>query len=389
MKFHKFLGTWAAGISALSLLVGVFATQALAQDEDEAIEEIIVEGSLRSLPTQDVGSVFGFDKTLLETPRSASTISSDQIARFDIVDIDELVALAPGTYTQSFFGVAGSLDVRGTPGETYFRGMRRLDNPGNYPTPLGATDRVDIVRGPATPIYGPAKIGGYLNFVPKSARAQNGAYLDEPEGRLGFTAGSWNMSVLTAEVGGPGALGGQDFGYYLYGMVEDSGSYYQNSSTSQTLLQGSFDVDVNDKLRMQFGGMYHDYDGNQNAGWNRLTQDLIDTGTYLTGTAQPLDTNGDGSISHQEFDAANDFDPNDGDGDLFAPFVFRPELVTVADLDSLQALENVGTAILDGSQTLVAADDTLENLGSNALFRHHLHDGQRLGVQESAFLRVL
>ncbi len=163
MKFYKILSTWAAGIAALSLLIGAFGSTALAQD-DEEIEEIIVEGSLRSLPTQDVGSVFGFDKTLLETPRSASTISSDQIERFDINDIDELIALAPGTFTQSFFGVAGSLDIRGTPGETYFRGVRRLDNPGNYPTPIGASDRIDIVRGPASPIFGPSKIGGYMNF---------------------------------------------------------------------------------------------------------------------------------------------------------------------------------------------------------------------------------
>lgn len=360
MKFHKILGTWAASISALSLIIGAFATQALAQ-EDEEIEEIVVEGSLRSLPTQDVGSVFGFDKTLLETPRSASTISSEQIDRFDINDIDELIALAPGTYTQSFFGVAGSLDVRGTPGEAYFRGVRRLDNPGNYPTPIGASDRIDIVRGPASPIYGPAKIGGYLNFVPKSARAESGAYLDAPEGRMSLTVGSWDKSILTAEVGGPGALGNQDFGYYLYGMVEDSGSYYENSSTDQTLIQASFDVDFNSNLRVQFGGMYHDYNGNQIAGWNRLTQDLIDTGTYITGTAQPLDTDGDGSISHSEYYAADDFDDTDGDGAFFAPFIVPASSVTPADLDSLSALENVGTATLDGSQVLVAADDTLQN----------------------------
>ena len=180
MKSYRFLNTWMAGIGALSILLGAFASQALAQ-EDEEIEEIIVEGSLRSLPTQDVGSVFGFDKNLLETPRSASTVSSEQIQRFGIADIDDFVALAPGTFTQSFFGTSG-LDVRGTAGETYFRGVRRLDNPGNYPTPIGASDRVDIVRGPASPIYGPSKIGGYLNFVPKSARADSGQYLDVPEG---------------------------------------------------------------------------------------------------------------------------------------------------------------------------------------------------------------
>ncbi|MFB0970241.1 MAG: Plug domain-containing protein, partial [Pseudomonadales bacterium] len=113
----------------------------------EEMEEIVVVGDLGSLPGENVKSVFGFNKSLLETPRSASTVSSEQMERFNMGDIDELIVLAPGTFTQSFFGVAGGLDVRGTPGETYFRGDRRLDNPGNYPTPIGASDRVDIVRG--------------------------------------------------------------------------------------------------------------------------------------------------------------------------------------------------------------------------------------------------
>ncbi|MEM7366599.1 MAG: TonB-dependent receptor [Pseudomonadota bacterium] len=282
--------------------------------------------------------------------------------------------MAPGSFTQSFFGVAGSLDVRGTPGETYFRGIRRLDNPGNYPTPIGAADRIDIVRGPASPIFGPSKIGGYLNFEPKSARADGGQYLTESEGEISFTTGKWDKSVLTAEVGGPATLGGRDFGYYLYAELEDSGSYYDNSATEQTLIQASFDMDVNDKLRLQWGGMYHDYTGNQVAGWNRLTQNLIDNGTYITGTPVPLDTNGDGSISHQEFDT-------DGDGFTnLNPFRFDfldnltpsgslapgdPE--TLADLQvligdtSLLQLQNVGVTRIDGSDVIVAPDDTLEN----------------------------
>ena len=177
------------------------SSQAFAQEETEVkekdVEKIQVTGSLGSLPGQDVESVFGFGKSILETPRSASTISQEQMERFNVSDIDELVAFAPGTFTQSFFGVAGSLDVRGTPGETYFRGVKRLDNPGNYPTPIGASSRIDIVRGPASPIYGPSKIGGYLNFNPKSARASSGQYLDAPTGALSYTTGSWNKSILT------------------------------------------------------------------------------------------------------------------------------------------------------------------------------------------------
>lgn len=340
----------------LSLMV---SSQVLAQEtttEEESVERIQVTGSLGSLPGQDVEAVFGFGKSILETPRSASTISDEQLERFSVSDIDELVAFAPGTFTQSFFGVAGSLDVRGTPGETYFRGVKRLDNPGNYPTPIGASSRIDIVRGPASPIYGPSKIGGYLNFNPKSARASGGQYLDGNTGGFSYTTGSWDKSILTAEVGGPTSISGKQAGFYLYGEVENSGSYYENTSTDQTILQGSFNIDITDNLRIETGGMYHDYDGNQVAGWNRLTQDLIDNGTYITGDAQPLDTDGDGSISHQEYDAV---------GHLINPFFFTPfaplDQITAADFAPEQGLVNVGTTKLDGSQVLVAADDTLEN----------------------------
>ena len=364
-------------VSEIAFLATLFcASGASAQEPESAaapLEELVVIGDLGSLPDEDVQSVFGFGKSLLHTPRSASTVSEEMMARFDMRDIDELIAVAPGSFTQSFFGVAGSLDIRGTPGETYFRGVRRLDNPGNYPTPIGASDRIDIVRGPASPIYGPAKIGGYLNFNPKSARVEEtGGYIDETTGAVSLGTGSWDKRILAAEVGGPARLGDRGFGYYLYSEFEDSGSYYRNSSLDQTLLQASFDADAGERLHLQFGGMYHEYAGNENAGWNRLTQELVDHGIYVTGQPLPLDIDGDGLISHREFDVDGDgftdlnpfvaglvpggieaLDPGvSGDGvcSIGATSVFgcRPELMR---------LVNVGQAILDGSQVLVGPDD--------------------------------
>ncbi len=127
----------------------------------------ITADRLQVLPTQPIESVFGFGKNAYETPRALTSISNEMLDKVIITEIDDLVALTPGSFTQSFFGVAGSLDVRGTPGENYFRGVKRIDNPGNYPQAIGASDRIDVVRGPASPIYGPSKIGGYLNFVPE------------------------------------------------------------------------------------------------------------------------------------------------------------------------------------------------------------------------------
>ena len=353
-----------------ALLSAVTAVVPTALAEEEVMEEVVVTGDLNSLPGEDVKSIFGFNKSILETPRSVSTVSEELMDRMNMQDIDELVTVSPGSFTQSFFGVAGGLDVRGTPGETYFRGIRRLDNPGNYPTPIGASDRVDIVRGPASPIYGPSKIGGYLNFNPKSARIEEtGAYIPENTGALSYTTGSWNKSVLTAEVGGPAEFAGKPMGFYLYGELENSDSFYENApGVEQSLIQGSFDLDLNDKVQLQFGGMYHDYSGAQNAGWNRITQDLIDNGTYITGSPSPLDTDGDGKISHQEYDV-------DGDGftDL-NPFAFwsgdnglpANSTLTFDDISGffnsdLLALNDVGTAILDPKTTLIGAEDRLEN----------------------------
>ena len=371
---------WTAGVLILA------AALAPAQEELETngtpdtsgvIEEITVVGDLGSLPGDSVETVFGFGKSLLETPRSVSTVSSEMIDRFNMRDIDELIALAPGSFTQSFFGVAGSLDIRGTPGETYFRGVRRLDNPGNYPTPIGASDRVDIVRGPASPIYGPAKIGGYLNFNPKSARiVETGMFLDDRTGAVAMDFGSWDKRTLSAEIGGAEPLGGRHFGYYIYGEVEDSGSYYRDTGTRQTLLQASFDTDLAGRWHLEFGGMYQDHLGNQVGGWNRLTQELIDHGIYVTGQPLPLDADGDGRISHQEFDI-------DGDGftDL-NPFAAGltpgdtgalrhpgplPGTCAIGDTNifgcrpDLLRLVNPGTAQLQPHQVLVHPDDVLDS----------------------------
>src|ERR1700676_2511746 len=199
--FEKLIG---AVIAAPLVLTATNAFAETAQASDN-LEEIVVSGDrLSVMQTKPVDSVFGFDKTVLETPRSLTTITSDLLSKTNITGINDLVALTPGSFTQSFFGVAGSLDVRGTPGENYFRGMKRIDNPGNYPTPIGASDSIDIVRGPASPIFGPSKEGGYLNFHPKSAKAD--ANDTEPTGDIGFEGGSWGKKVLHASLSGPSSL---------------------------------------------------------------------------------------------------------------------------------------------------------------------------------------
>lgn len=364
-----------------------------ADEQDGGAPDIVVTGSLNALPNKDVGSIFGFDKTLVETPRSASTISGEQIERFGVTSIYDLVAQAPGTFTNSFFGVGGALDIRGTPGEVYFRGVRRLDNPGNYPTPIGASDRIDIVRGPASPIYGPSKTGGYMNFVPKSARVKGGALLDKPEGEFSYTGGSWSYNVIKGQVRGPLRLGATEFGYSLYGEIEDSGSYYRNTSTRNVVLQAAFDSQIADRVRIEFGGMYQKFDGQQNGGWNRLTQDLVDKGTYITGAAKPVDLNGDGQLAPSEFVAGGTFSPFGTFGcpaGTTAPGASPVTAASFTDACFQQAypylaLTGVGTATLSRKNVLTGPNDILKNKQKTAYFDIIFDGGNDLEIKNQLF----
>ena len=119
------------------------------------------------MPSRPTNSLFGIDKPIAEIPRSISMIESDHIARYDVRTVNDLVTVAPGSFTGSYFGVPGSLFVRGEPGDNFFRGFRRVENRGNYATPVAATDHIEIVKGPPSPIYGGGKIGGFLNSCPR------------------------------------------------------------------------------------------------------------------------------------------------------------------------------------------------------------------------------
>ena len=75
---------------------------------DAVLDTIVVEGDrVNVIPTEPLESVFGFGKTAVETPRAVTTISNEMLTKVMITELDDLVALTPGSFTQSFFGVAG------------------------------------------------------------------------------------------------------------------------------------------------------------------------------------------------------------------------------------------------------------------------------------------
>jgi iron complex outermembrane receptor protein len=271
-------------------------------DGPQELAELVSSGqrddTFGVLPDIPVESVFGLGLTPLQTPRSVSVITDDMLEQFGVSGIFDLVSFVPGAFSNSFFGIEGSLNLRGSIGENYFRGMKRIENPGNFPTAIGAASSVEVVRGPTPPTFGTGKISGYVNFIPKSSRADTGRYLEDTTGSVTLTLGSWEKKVFSTEIGGPLSLPiGKDAGYYVFAQLESSKGYYDHFFKENLVLQGSFDVDLTDRLRIQTGFMYQKFRGTENAGWNRITQDLIDNGTYYRGLGSAIPTTPDGRIA--------------------------------------------------------------------------------------------
>ncbi|WP_340692009.1 TonB-dependent receptor plug domain-containing protein [Hyphomonas sp.] len=326
--------------------------QSPAEDETSVLATVMVTGTrldpLDQLQKGATDSLTGLSMSLLETPRSASRVSEITIDRYGMEDVDDLLAAVPGTFTASFFGVPGNLNVRGTLADTYFQGFKRIENRGNYSSNLSAASYVEVLRGPASPIYGPGKVGGLLNFVPKTARGDGKAYIDAIGGSVAATTGSYDKAVVSGELSIPAGRGG----FHLFGEYENSGSYYDNIEPEHTNLQATYVGDLSDNWSVEFNVMYFDESGQiQTPGWNRVTQDLIDNGTYVTGRDTDIrDLDGNGYLSYSEIDAAVGASYGTSNLRQIAEFYGsnQPEFA----LD-----EGVGTTRLDGSKILADKDD--------------------------------
>src|SRR4051812_48869992 len=119
----------------IGLTAVVLASPGLAAAQDAtSVESVTVTardaaGLITRRPSD---TVFGLSKPLLETPRSASFVSDTTLERYGVRTIDDLTAVAPGAFTDSYYGVPGALNLRGTLAETYFRGFKRIENRGTY-----------------------------------------------------------------------------------------------------------------------------------------------------------------------------------------------------------------------------------------------------------------
>ena len=235
------------------------------------------------MPTsRPVDSVFGSGQSVMDLPRSVTVLTPELMRRFDLNNLGDLGRLGAGTQVANFFGIPGTPYIRGVKASTFFNGMARAYQRNEMPVSFGSLEALDIVKGPTPSHLGPAPEGGYANFIPKSP------YFDRARGSLSLTLGEHENRRVQLDYGSPFLWRQKPAAYRVSLAVRDSGSYWRNVDNDYVSLYAALKIRPRPDLSIFTGAEYYDFHSNENPGWNRVTQDLIDHGDYIIGEPQNI-----------------------------------------------------------------------------------------------------
>jgi outer membrane receptor for ferric coprogen and ferric-rhodotorulic acid len=230
------------------------------------------------LPTsRPFNSVFGTDDNIVDVPRNVTIISRQQLSDIAISSVLDFSKLTSSAYTTTNFGAPANPSIRGQTADLFINGLRgRITSNGNgLPLNFNSVESVNIVKGPATAVQGTSMyVGGFVDLVTKRP------YFDVSKGSLSVTVGSYGQKEWTLDVGGPLS---KTSAYRFSYSGTDSKGYWENFYNKNQALYGALTFRPSDGYEIFLSGSLSKYNYTENWGINRVTQDLIDNGRYLTG----------------------------------------------------------------------------------------------------------
>lgn len=140
------------------------------------------------------------DTALIDTPASISVVTRDQIMQQNAQSLNEAVRYSPGVIVDSRGAVATRYDllkIRGFDAVNYYNGIRMQKM--NWVAPQVdpyLLERIEVLRGPSSVMYGQAPTGGMLNQISKMPTTT-------PFGEVGVEFGNFDHKRTTFDLGGP------------------------------------------------------------------------------------------------------------------------------------------------------------------------------------------
>lgn len=211
-----------------------------------AVGELVVTGQRTSELTQPAATGSRLGITVLETPASVETLSGDLIRSRGDLTIVDAVTRATGVSTAANGGNGGTgLSVRGFTDQgsvmQLYDGIRLYPGAGTVTFPFDpwTVERIEVLRGPASVLFGQGAIGGVINVIPRKPNTQ----MTEVEAEAGY--GSENTWHAAAGAGGPI---NKEWSYRIDGSVRGSDGWVNNGKSSSQALSASVRWAPTDKL---------------------------------------------------------------------------------------------------------------------------------------------
>ncbi len=168
-----------------------------AQETDQSLKEIFSEFSLKSLLDVRIVTVSKKEETVFEAPLSSTVLTAEEIKNAGATSIMEAFRLIPGMIVREQTPGNYDIHIRGfdvvDPYQPHFTRFNTItlvmiDNRQVYNDLLGGTlwdlipvgindiDRIEVVRGPSSALYGPNAASGVINIITKKHNKEAGLH---------------------------------------------------------------------------------------------------------------------------------------------------------------------------------------------------------------------
>lgn len=238
---------WAADGDAQPATEASASTQAQ-ETAPAAADEIVVVGA-RNFLSVDTSGTTGLPLPIEKVPQSISLVSQDFLQTAGLQNVGQVADYVAGAvHVGSNESQAQKVKLRGFPAGKAIDGLT-VDE--NYDPDYATVERLEVVKGPSSVIYGTSFTGGLINRVTKSAGPQTPSYLR-------VQGGSYENYRVEGQVAG--ALDGSDHVYgVLVGVVEGGKAFQHVIKHRDYVIYAGVNADYGDVTGYIHGGYEHHY----------------------------------------------------------------------------------------------------------------------------------
>lgn len=235
-----------AALTGASVMLGVLWAAAGASAQ-EALEEIIVSAP-HYVPSSNTAAT-KMDAPLIETPQSISVVTRDQVDLLNMQNLSQAVRYSSGVIGENY-GADERYDwltLRGFNPVQYVDGLQApVGSVPNVGLDLYGFESVEVLKGPASVLYGLAPPGGIVNLTSRRPR-------DEFGGELQAQYGQYNAKQVAADITGPA---GSQLSYRLTALYRDRETQMDYVDSERTYVAPALTWAIAESTKLTLLGYY-------------------------------------------------------------------------------------------------------------------------------------